>query len=75
MSIILVIALDSLHNNFEITTAPFFYMGNKDLEKIQLIIISTEVANLAKQAISIIGVKHFDKKCNESTNLELLYLN
>ena len=47
----LVVALDSLHDNFEITTAPLLYSGNKDVEKIQQIVTFTEVANLAKQVI------------------------
>lgn len=51
----LVIALNLLYNDFEMTTVYFFYLGNKDLEKIQLIVTSTEVANLAKQAIGIMG--------------------
>lgn len=44
----LVVTLDSLYNNFEITRVFFFYLGDKDLEKIQLIVTFTEVANLAK---------------------------
>lgn len=33
----LIMALDSTHDNFEITSAFFFYFGNKNLEKIQFI--------------------------------------
>lgn len=53
-SIIFVIALDSLYNDFEMTITPLLYLSNKDLEKIELIVTSTEVANLAKQATCII---------------------
>lgn len=49
----LIVVLDSLYNDFEITTTHFFYLGNKDLKKIQLIVISTEAANLTKQVTSI----------------------
>lgn len=49
-SIILVVTFDSLNNDFEITTAPLLYSGNKDLEKIQQIVISTKAANMAKKA-------------------------
>ena len=31
------------------TTAPLFHSGNKDLKKIQQIVTSTKVANMAKQ--------------------------
>ena len=30
----LVVALDILHNYFEMTIASLFYLGNKDLEEI-----------------------------------------
>lgn len=53
-NIIFVIALDSLYNDFEMTITPLLYLSNKDLEKIELIVTSTEVANLAKQATCII---------------------
>lgn len=46
-----MVALDSLHNNFKITTALFFYYSNNDFEKIQQIVIFTEVKNLAKQVV------------------------
>lgn len=35
------------------TIAPLFYSGNKHLEEVQQIVTSSQVANLAKQAISI----------------------
>ena len=50
-SITLVVALDSLHNNFEMTTALPLHSGDKDLKEIQQIVMSTEAANLAKQAV------------------------
>ena len=52
-SITLVVALDSLHDDFEMTIAPLFHLGDKDLEEIQLIVTSTEAANLAKRATGI----------------------
>lgn len=52
-SITLVVALDLLFNNFEMTIAPLFYLNNKDLEEIQLIVTSTKVANLAKQTTGV----------------------
>lgn len=33
------------------TTTPLLHFGDQDLEKIQQIVTSTEVANLAKQAL------------------------
>ena len=51
-SITLVIALDLLHDDFEMTTAPLLHLGDKDLEEIQQIVTSTEAANMAKQATS-----------------------
>lgn len=44
----LIIILDSLHDNFEMTTARLLYFSDKDLEDIQQIVISTKAANLAK---------------------------
>lgn len=49
-SIILIIALNFLYNNFEITTTSLLYSDNKDLKEIQQIVTSTKVANIAKQA-------------------------
>lgn len=54
-NIILIIALNLLHNNFKIITLPFFHLSDKDSEEIQLIVISTKTANLAKQVTGIIG--------------------
>ena len=53
-SITLVVAVNLLHNDFEMTTAPLLYSGNKDLEEIQQIVPSTEAANLAKRAVGAI---------------------
>lgn len=53
-SITLVVAFNSLYNDFEMTTAPFLHLGNKNLKEIQLIVTSTKAANLAKQATGII---------------------
>ena len=50
-SITLVVALDSLHDDFEMTTAPLLHSGDKDLKEIQQIVTSTEAANLAKRAV------------------------
>ena len=50
-SITLVVALDSLHDDFEMTTAPLLHSGDKDLEEIQQIVTSTKAANLAKRAV------------------------
>lgn len=47
----LIIALNSLHNNFGMIIVP--HLGNKDLGEMQLIVISIEVVNLVKQVISI----------------------
>lgn len=50
-SITPVIAFDLWHNNFKMTTTPLLHSGDKDLEEIQQIVISTKVANLAKHVI------------------------
>lgn len=49
-SITLIIPLDSLYNNFKMTTTHLFYLVDKDLEQIQLIITSTKAIILANQA-------------------------
>lgn len=54
-SITLVVALNLLYNNFEMTTALFFYSSNKDPKEIQQIVTLIEVANLAKQAVKAIS--------------------
>ena len=48
-SITLVVAFESLHNEFEMTTAPLLHLGDKDIEEIQQIVTSTKVANIARQ--------------------------
>lgn len=50
-----MIALNFLHNNFEITTAPLFYLGDKNFKEIQYIATSTKVANMAKQVVGAIA--------------------
>ena len=50
-SITLVVALDSLHDDFEMTTVPLLHSDDKDLEEIQQIVTSTEAAKLAKRAV------------------------
>lgn len=49
------IAFDSLYNNFEMTTSSFFYLSDKNLEEIWLIVTSTKAVNQVKQAK--IGIK------------------
>lgn len=50
-SITPIIALDLLHDNLEMTTTSLLYLGNKDIEEIQKIMMSTKAANMAKQII------------------------
>lgn len=52
-NITLVVAFNSLHDDFKMTIALFFHLSNQDLEEIQLIVIFTKVANLVKQATRI----------------------
>ena len=65
-SITLVVALDSLHDDFEMTTAPLLHSGDKDLKEIQQIVTSTKAANMAKRAtgqtadLAMIGKKRSD---------------
>lgn len=49
----LVVTLDSLQDDFEMTTVPFLYSGDKDIEEIQQIVTSTKVANLAKRTVGV----------------------
>ena len=46
--------LDLLHDHFQMTTASLLHSSDKDLNDIQQIVTSTEVANLAKQAMKIL---------------------
>ena len=62
-SITLLVAFESLHNNLEMTTAPLFHFGDKDLDKIQQIVISTEAVNFAKYTVkSIVDLALIAKK-------------
>ena len=68
-SIILVVAFNMLYDNFEMTTAPLLYFGDKDFEEIQQIVMFIEVANLAKRRVGattdlamIARKKHLDKQ-------------
>lgn len=45
----LVVVLDSSHNDFEIITTLFLYSGNKDLKEIEQIVTSIKIANMIKQ--------------------------
>lgn len=53
-NIMLIIVFDLLYNDFKMISILFSYMDNKNLEKIQLIIIFIKVANLLKLIIGII---------------------
>ena len=68
-SITLVVALDFLNDDFEMTTAPLLHSGDKDFEKIQQIVLSTKAANLAKCVVGattdlamMAKKKHSDKQ-------------
>lgn len=52
-TIMLVVALNLLYNNFEIIIALLFYLGNKGFKEIELIITFTDMANLVKLVIVI----------------------
>ena len=52
-SITLIVLLDFLHDNFDITTTTFFHFGNNNLKEIEQIITSTEATNLAQQAARV----------------------
>lgn len=59
----LVVALDSLHGNFEMIIALFFYFSDKNLKGIQQIVISTKAANLIKHVVgAIINLTMIAKK-------------
>lgn len=54
-----------LHDNFEMITAPLFYLGNKNLAEIQEIVMSTKTINQAKQGIrAITDLAMMAKKSN-----------
>lgn len=48
-SITLIVALNLLHDYFEMIIIPLLHLSNKDLEEILQIIPSTKVANMVKQ--------------------------
>ena len=50
-SITLLVAFESLHNDLEMKTASLLHFGDKDLEKIQQIVTSTEAVNFAKYTV------------------------
>ena len=50
----LVVALDSLYDDFEMTTVPLLHSDDKNLKEMEQIVTSTEVANLVKQAVKVI---------------------
>ena len=54
-SITLVVALDSLHDDFELITSPLLHLGDKNIMEIQQIVTSTKTANLAKRAVGAIA--------------------
>ena len=49
-TIAIVIALNSLHNNFDTTTASLLETREKTIDKIQIILQSKKTKNLSKQA-------------------------
>lgn len=53
-SITLVVILNLLHKDFEITIAPYLYSGNKNFKKIQQIVLFNKAANIAKHANRVI---------------------
>lgn len=50
-TIAIIIALDSLQNNFDITTASLLETGDKSTNEIQSILSSKEVKNISKHTI------------------------
>ena len=62
----LVITLNSLHNNFKIITALFLYSGDKDLVEIQQILTFIKSTNLAKCITSQIADMAMMTKKNQS---------
>ena len=67
-NIILIVALDSLHDDFELTIMPLLHFGDKDLEEIQQIVTSTKAINMVKQAtgqtadLAMIAKKRSDRR-------------
>ena len=54
-SIVIVVALDSLHKKYQSIIAPLLHAGDKELEKIQQIVTSTEAGLMTKQATGILA--------------------
>lgn len=54
-SIAIVVALDSLHDDFETTTNSMLESGDKSIDKIQQILASAEAKFLSKRATGITG--------------------
>lgn len=54
-SITIVVALNSLHNNFETTTTSMLESGDKTIDEIQQILASAEAKFISKQATGVIG--------------------
>lgn len=52
-SIKIVVAADSLHDDFDHVVRPILHVGDKTLEQIQQIVTSTEQVNLADRATSV----------------------
>lgn len=53
--IVIVIALDSIHNNFDLKTSSFLKIGDKTINEIQQILCSAIAKNLSKQATNVIS--------------------
>lgn len=54
-SIAIVVALDSLHDNFETTTTSILERGDKTIDEIQQILASAEAKFISKRAIGVTG--------------------
>ena len=54
-TIAIVIALDTLYNNFNTTTASLLESGDKTIDQIQSILQSKEAKNISKRAIGVTG--------------------
>lgn len=54
-SIVIIVAHDSLHNDFESTTTTILECGNKTINKIQQILASAEAKLISKQATGVIA--------------------
>ncbi len=54
-SIAIVVALDSLHDDFETTTTSMLEQGDKTIDKIQQIVVSAEAKFISKRATGLTG--------------------